>query len=58
MEQNLNTKITVLVDNTTTHEYGLFTDKVVVIQKEGQIVLLEPSDLRQLEKTLGCSFTQ
>jgi len=51
-----NTKMVVLVDNTTKNDYGLFTDKIVAIQKEGQTVLLEPQDLRQLETTLGCSF--
>ena len=34
---------------------GLFSDKIVIIQK--QIVILDSEDLRQLEKTLGCSFT-
>ena len=46
----------VLVDNTTKNDYGLFTDKIVAIQKQGQTIILEPKDLRQLEKTLGCRF--
>ena len=46
----------VLVDNTTKKDYGLFTDKIVAIQKQGQTIILEPKDLRQLEKTLGCRF--
>jgi hypothetical protein len=46
----------VLVENTTKDDYGLFTDKIVAIQKQGQIIILEPKDLRQLEKTLGCNF--
>ncbi len=46
----------VLVENTTKNDYGLFTDRIVAIQKQGQTIILEPQDLRQLEKTLGCSF--
>jgi len=46
----------VLVENTTKNEYGLFTDKIVAIQKQGQTIILEPEDLRKLEKTLGCNF--
>ena len=46
----------VLVDNTTKNDYGLFTDKIVAIQKQGQTIILEPQDLRKLEKTLGCNF--
>ncbi len=46
----------VLVDNTTKNDYGLFTDKIVAIQKQGQTIILEPQDLRQLEITLGCKF--
>ena len=36
---------------------GLFSDKIVIIQKQKQIVILDSEDLRQLEKTLGCCFT-
>jgi hypothetical protein len=46
----------VLVENTTKNEYGLFTDKIVAIQKQGQTIILEPEDLRKLEETLGCNF--
>ena len=50
------TSMVVLADNTTKNDYGLFTDKIVGIQKQGQTIILEPKDLRQLEKTLGCRF--
>ena len=46
----------VLMDNTTKNDYGLFTDKIVAIKKQGQTIILEPQDLKQLEKTLGCKF--
>ena len=46
----------VLVENTTKNDYGLFTDKIVAIQKQGQTIILEPEDLRKLERTLGCNF--
>jgi len=53
-----NTKMTVLVDNTSSDEYGLFTDKIVVIEKDGQVVILGSDDLKKLETALGCSFTR
>ena len=46
----------VLVENTTKNDYGLFTDKIIAVQKQGQTIILEPEDLRKLEKTLGCKF--
>ena len=48
----------VLVENTTIKDYGLFTNKTVAVQKQGQTIILEPEDLRELEKTLGCNFTR
>ena len=47
----------VLAENTTIKDCGLFTDKTVAVQKQGQTIILEPEDLRKLEKTLGCNFT-
>jgi hypothetical protein len=46
----------VLINNTTNNNYGSFTDKILLIQKDDQIIILEPKDLRQFEKTLGCKF--
>ena len=48
----------VLAENTTIKDYGLFTNKTVAVQKQGQTIILEPEDLRELEKTLGCNFTR
>ena len=50
--------ITVLVSNTTKKDYGLFTDKIVAVQKKGQTIIFEPQDLKKLETTLGCKFKQ
>ncbi len=42
--------------NTTRNEYGLFTDQVIVITKQGQTIMLEPEDLKLLEKVVGAKF--
>lgn len=42
--------------NTTRNEYGLFTDQVIVITKQGQTIMLEPEDLKLLEDAVGAKF--
>ncbi len=48
--------IVVLNRNTTRKEYGLFTDQVIAITKQGQTIMLEPEDLKLLEKVVGAKF--
>lgn len=49
-------EIITLVENTTKDDYTVFTNKIIAITKGGQTVVLEPEDLRQLEKVVGGEF--
>ena len=42
--------------NTTKNEYGQFTDQIILITKNSQTIMLEPADLRLLEKVVGGKF--
>ena len=55
--KNKNTTILVLSDNTTPNEYGLFTDKIISITKDGVTMILNSEDIKKLEKVLGCRFS-
>lgn len=45
-----------LCGNTTNKEYSGFTDQIIAISKDGQTIVLEPEDLRKLEKIVGGKF--
>lgn len=56
MSKQLKSRITCIVHNTTNDHYGLFTDKIILIEKGDNKILLEPEDLRELERVVGGKF--
>lgn len=49
-------KMILLSSNTTNNEYAGFTDKIIAVIKNGQTMILEPEDLKRLEKIVGAKF--
>ena len=54
--KNKECEMFVINRNTTRKEYGLFTDQRIAVTKQGQTIMLEPEDLKLLEKVVGAKF--
>ena len=53
---DVSSSIVKLCENTTNKEYAGFTDQIIAVTKNGQTIILEPEDLKKLEKVVGGKF--
>lgn len=50
------TSITCLMENTSPKEYGVYTDKLIVIKQNDNVVILNKQILEYLESVVGAKF--
>lgn len=54
--EDKSTQIICVIENTSGNPYGKFTDKVISIIQEENVVILTSKELKQLEKVIGAKF--